>query len=75
MRIELFFNGIQLKNKVPPNNYGKWNTINVQSGEIGLPQDGIRSIEIRIQKPFNDDNKNKNVFIFIDNIQGNQYSR
>ena len=68
----MYFNRVkEVKDKVSQIIYNQWIPINVEQNEISNSQEGISSFEIRIKKPFFDNNKNKNVFIFIDNIQGN----
>ena len=47
-----------------------WTDVIVNSNHSNFPKEAIRRIEIRIKKPFNDNDKNRLFFIFIDNIYG-----
>lgn len=46
-----------------------WTDVVVNYDDSNFPKEAIRKIEIRIKKPFSD-NKNRLLFIFIDNIHG-----
>ena len=70
----MYINRNEIKNKVSQIEDGSWQLVIVDVNDNEFPKDIIYNIEIRISKPkFTDITKLKNVFIFIDNIHGNNY--